>query len=208
MGPWLLSHGRTRRYRTDAAEAAGLQWGRGFSATEGHFGGGDLPPRGGLQWGRGFSATEGIDPGRFWARVTLGFNGAVASQPRKAVAAARLPKAPFCFNGAVASQPRKAALASVPLSSQLGFNGAVASQPRKDIAGTGVTIPCHELQWGRGFSATEGSDINYSISANVRLQWGRGFSATEGSIVARGRGCRAISFNGAVASQPRKGQRL
>ncbi len=39
----------------------------------------------------------------------------------------------------------------------------------------------------------------------MRLQWGRGFAATEGK--SRWRGTRSgIRFNGAVASQPRKGR--
>ena len=157
-----------------------LQWGRGFAATEGSLAaafGGVLPP---LQWGRGFAATEGQDHllgGVFgvllqWGRgfaategrssgvpqVDIpGFNGAVASQPRKGLKKGRKKPHNFCFNGAVASQPRKGLL---PAASTAGvaacFNGAVASQPRK--ADTSHSRPCFRavLQWGRGFAATEG----------------------------------------------------
>ena len=88
-------------------DKSGLQWGRGFAATEGN----RLPAAAMtaalLQWGRGFAATEGesryasVDAGRTasmgpWLRshgrgrvgggevaVRHRFNGAVASQPRK-----------------------------------------------------------------------------------------------------------------------------
>jgi len=82
MGPWLRSHGRT------CAEGAAkygdwLQWGRGFAATEGLTSGASAKVAVLLQWGRGFAATEGEEgwPGSHHRRC---FNGAVASQPRKA----------------------------------------------------------------------------------------------------------------------------
>ena len=58
MGPWLLSHGRVRLPATESSIRP-LQWGRGFSATEGirTVAGEVLDFQ--LQWGRGFSATEG-----------------------------------------------------------------------------------------------------------------------------------------------------
>ena len=59
-----------------------------------------------LQWGRGFSATEG-EEGLRTERVTLGFNGAVASQPRKGGNDCLESMDFLGFNGAVASQPRK-----------------------------------------------------------------------------------------------------
>ena len=58
MGPWLRSHGRTRR-DDDENEEDKLQWGRGFAATEGRT----------IETSRSAEAR---------------FNGAVASQPRKA----------------------------------------------------------------------------------------------------------------------------
>ena len=62
------------------------------------------------------------------------FNGAVASQPRKAAiadGAVTLAKTTG-FNGAVASQPRKVPSSWGKRAVTAGFNGAVASQPRKD----------------------------------------------------------------------------
>jgi len=84
------------------------------------------------------------------------------------------------------------------------------------------------LQWGRGFAATEGRDNFRCIYCGATLQWGRGFAATEGRgqspglrsfhrasmgpwLRSHGRSrnpngniVAANSFNGAVASQPRK----
>ena len=110
-----------------------------------------------------------------------------------------------------------------------------------------------QLQWGRGFAATEGAFAQRIMSLADLLQWGRGFAATEGFApstpitreqiasmgpwlrshgrqVTRGGGRMLIEasmgpwlrshgrgrigpdrpgdccgFNGAVASQPRKG---
>ena len=61
----------------------------------------------------------------------------------------------------------------------------------------------NRLQWGRGFAATEGRTRRKKNRPPRVLQWGRGFAATEGC---RGRAdCSGpTSFNGAVASQPRK----
>jgi hypothetical protein len=107
-----------------------------------------------LQWGRGFAATEGRRPAST-ASFTSSFNGAVASQPRKAAG----PDGPGggCrgFNRAVASQPRKA--------------GAELPERRRRLASMGPWLRSHgrvlirgwawgweALQWGRGFAATEG----------------------------------------------------
>ena len=84
------------------------------------------------------------------------------------------------------------------------------------------------LQWGRGFAATEGrlsrervyparspASMGPWLRSHGRLpaavgtpprqmlQWGRGFAATEG-VDCRQAGIVKTSFNGAVASQPRK----
>ena len=37
-----------------------------------------------------------------------------------------------------------------------------------------------ELQWGRGFAATEGAEYIPIAKFIKELQWGRGFAATEG----------------------------
>ena len=65
------------------------------------------------------------------------------------------------------------------------FNGAVVSQPRKarePIATVSSSLP---LQWGRGFSATEGGVCSSNHPGGMTLQWGRGFSATEGDFDSR-----------------------
>ena len=98
---------------------------------------------------------RGVPPSR--PRVTaIGFNGAVASQPRKVTGDAQRKQSQTAsmgpwlrshgrvtcgrltlgstngFNGAVASQPRKGRAARRDLAAgHWCFNGAVASQPRK-----------------------------------------------------------------------------
>ena len=131
MGPWLRSHGRTPAGRAQPAVAT-------------------------LQWGRGFAATEGTSAAYAACRSMNGFNGAVASQPRKGQSgqgmrllqpslqwgrgfaategrpsSASVPRR-SSFNGAVASQPRKVLVCRYACCLLRSFNGAVASQPRKD----------------------------------------------------------------------------
>ena len=159
------------------------------------------------------------------------FNGAVASQPRKASRTAS-GAAPRCrasmgpwlrshgrgdcddmddaqqrsFNGAVASQPRKDLAPAGGGSDARGFNGAVASQPRKGR----VRLLGHTNQrwasmgpWLRSHGRV--SVGSSSVSPSM-LQWGRGFAATEGCPDHPGDTCPRC-FNGAVASQPRKDER-
>ena len=202
MGPWLRSHGR-KENRIPPKDSAWLQWGRGFAATEGRLSRervyparspasmgpwlrshGRLPaavgtpPRQMLQWGRGFAATEGERRSRRRGTARR-FNGAVASQPRKAESSSMSSQSASCFNGAVASQPRK---------------GIARSSHMRDyaIASMGPWLRSH----GRMKSGTDQSTAH-------KLQWGRGFAATEGST-GRSRSRSPSSFNGAVASQPRK----
>ena len=84
------------------------------------------------------------------------------------------------------------------------FNGAVASQPRKVVATAAETAADSLLQWGRGFAATEGPGWTAGRWPDVSLQWGRGFAATEGEARRAAGRKKKRSFNGAVASQPRK----
>ena len=83
-----------------------------------------------LQWGRGFAATEGQNIG-FPRKILLGFNGAVASQPRKGACLVsgyiRLDLPLQWGRGFAATEgcPQPSALLHVRC-----FNGAVASQPR------------------------------------------------------------------------------
>ena len=203
MGPWLLSHGRGKSKSAGGGKVK-LQWGRGFSATEGPTPAAQGDDMTALQWGRGFSATEGSASRRSWSSMT-GFNGAVASQPRKG--SSRSPTPPTVR----------------PLQWGRGFSATEGFiRPRR----------CHavvRLQWGRGFSATEGSGggpgskpgraasmgpwllshgriVGFQKAGTGKsLQWGRGFSATEGPPPHRSRPQNTnLSFNGAVASQPRK----
>jgi hypothetical protein len=94
---------------------------------------------------------------RFPPRVC--FNGAVALQPRKG-GRPLLPRLDDeSFNGAVALQPRKAPTDRRRPTRPACFNGAVALQPRKVVAPC-VTLPKRcQLQWGRGFAATEGDTV-------------------------------------------------
>jgi len=94
----------------------------------------------------------------------------------------------------------------------------------------GLFFSCLELQWGRGFSAAERTSCRHHPDRFNTLQWGRGFSAAErvrGITTTKGepslqwgRGFSAAertlktslgltigSFNGAAASQPRRGMR-
>ena len=61
------------------------------------------------------------------------------------------------FNGAVASQPRKVCWQCHKRIHGRCFNGAVASQPRKVFSVCKNARPAKRLQWGRGFAATEGA---------------------------------------------------
>ena len=87
-----------------------------------------------------------------------------------------------------------------------GFNGAAALQPRKVTRGTLARLPHGLLQWGRGSSAAEGILKRLDDVLEDRLQWGRGSSAAEGWPPTSPSRCRASSFNGAAALQPRKGR--
>ena len=72
--------------------------------------------------------------------------------------------------------------------------------------GTLARLPHGLLQWGRGSSAAEGILKRLDDVLEDRLQWGRGSSAAEGWPPTSPSRCRASSFNGAAALQPRKGR--
>ncbi len=180
MGPWLCSHGRTDQRAPSTASGTGLQWGRGFAATEGGAQAHHLRPaldasmgpwlcshgrpppfcatpasQGRLQWGRGFAATEGHRQFLGWSPTLSGFNGAVALQPRK---------------GLAGRGPRGVLQASMgPWLCSHG-RASAASRNRRSQS---------PLQWGRGFAATEGQNRDH-------------------------RPPDRLCFNGAVALQPRK----
>ena len=179
-----------------------LQWGRGFAATEGDPSHGRSSVGELLQWGRGFAATEGRQLGKDCGRLA-GFNGAVASQPRKGRAGAQ-GHCPLCrFNGAVASQPRKGPhdkVGNIGHRASMGpwlrshgrqvkgkqcaslkcFNGAVASQPRKAVF---LIRSASYKQASMGpWLRSHGRVVldPFTGSGSTGLQWGRGFAATEG----------------------------
>ena len=142
---------------------------------------------------------------RTFTPTTRRFNGAVASQPRKGRAAdGGEPDAAASMGPWLRSHGRSKSMGMGP-AAVAGFNGAVASQPRKAAVAVEVDPPVVALQWGRGFAATEGAFGRLTGAAEARLQWGRGFAATEGH---RRNPMSDVpsSFNGAVASQPRKGR--
>ncbi len=131
MGPWLRSHGRRNHpaRMEDVFDASMGPWLRSHGRTVGQWWFAALPR---LQWGRGFAATEGGQTSR------------------------RKEGQPGRFNGAVASQPRKAPRSCSTSGTSTRFNGAVASQPRKVRTAVAGRPSSQRLQWGRGFAATEG----------------------------------------------------
>ena len=109
-----------------------------------------------------------------------GFNGAVASQPRKVDVGAGLGAVAEASMGPWLRSHGRAHGSSPFENRRSSFNGAVASQPRK---GNPVWIAARgkgPLQWGRGFAATEGEGDLPPMTSTKTLQWGRGFAATEG----------------------------
>ena len=106
------------------------------------------------------------------------------------------------FNGAVALQPRKDLGRSNQTPRRRASMGPwLCSHGRE--GGDWLVTAAFRLQWGRGFAATEGQRVRRLPLHESLLQWGRGFAATEGRRYARlPRWQRR--FNGAVALQPRK----
>ncbi len=87
----------------------------------------------------------------------------------------------------------------------LGFNGAAASQPRR--AGT-ASRRCAERRASMGprlLSRGEWTQA-WSECDGCSLQWGRGFSAAE-RLTSALVSSRYTCFNGAAASQPRRGHK-
>ena len=179
MGPWLRSHGR-ESWRRMSWQVIGLQWGRGFAATEGRRDPAAGFRAGMLQWGRGFAATEGAV-----VRVTIVVSAAASMGPW------------LRSHGRLATSTR--GLIADWLQWGRGFAAT-------EGGGGAMSVETFcQLQWGRGFAATEGTASGCSTSTQpATLQWGRGFAATEGASPAPARRSGRSGFNGAVASQPRK----
>ena len=107
MGPWLRSHGRPEATYPIRALEGMLQWGRGFAATEGTLCPVYAPRANALQWGRGFAATEGDElPTVLLSAVNASMGPWLRSHGR-APKILTHPANLDGFNGAVASQPRK-----------------------------------------------------------------------------------------------------
>ena len=201
MGPWLRSHGRSERLE-QWQDAHTLQWGRGFAATEGCTSHSCWPVMPRLQWGRGFAATEGL-----WWRCLRSPRYRLQWGRGFAATEGSCQPPPTCetndgFNGAVASQPRKGRQQHHAGAARVASMGPwLRSHGRVDAFA--VISASTLLQWGRGFAATEGRHHCQPRRTACTLQWGRGFAATEGVTIASP--CRLeCGFNGAVASQPRK----
>ena len=226
MGPWLCSHGRSQGgcHREAARQcfngAVALQ-----PRKENHLNG-FLYIAPGLQWGRGFAATEGN------GRVAMGRGQWLASmgpwlcshgrRPRRlrVVAVQLASMGPWlCSHGRFDRGISPASHDGL----QWGRGFAATEGARRPQE----ACRCYPLQWGRGFAATEGrvgrrglprrgcfngavalqprkgESDETTLQWRSRLQWGRGFAATEGGRSQRN-GPKEESFNGAVALQPRK----
>jgi len=179
MGPWLRSHGRGPTWRPCRCpcQASMGPWLRSHGRQAGWSA---APWSEQLQWGRGFAATEGPR----WIGLGSG--------------AGRASMGPW-----LRSHGRRRPWAERGCGGSASMGPWLRSHGRDNSRAAG-TMP-KWLQWGRGFAATEGGVPRASKWPAWLLQWGRGFAATEGCGAGRSRG-ESIRFNGAVASQPRKGQ--
>jgi hypothetical protein len=70
--------------------------------------------------------------------------------------------------------------------------------------GSGGRVRMSVLQLSCGLATTEGRCTVAACGIAQPIQWGRGFAATEGSRRPATSSASRCSFNGAVASQPRK----
>ena len=156
MGPWLLSHGRNRSWQILGTGDAGLQWGRGFSATEGGGRGTFAESALLLQWGRGFSATEGcsrvsaiVIPA--WLQWGRGFSATEGHRRNwRDHPLSRASMGPWLLShGRERHQLQHFRERQASMGPWLLSHGRLHRRQRS-------WLPCHQLQWGRGFSATEG----------------------------------------------------
>ena len=203
MGPWLRSHGRVELHAAIWQPGIGASMGPWLRSHGRAIYLGSTDDDTGLQWGRGFAATEGGIPSRF-RPCTRCFNGAVASQPRKADESVRAVRGQSRFNGAVASQPRKGGRGvgrGIRPDASMGpwlrshgrrppalrrrasppsFNGAVASQPRKAPSAGLPSIGGGRASMGPWLRSHGRPVMPRNRTSFFELQWGRGFAATEG----------------------------
>ena len=159
-----------------------------------------------LQWGRGFAATEGPCSRAMISWPSTRFNGAVASQPRKVHPADhRGPPARRASMGPWLRSHGRSPSAEPSRSTPPASMGPWLRSHGRLSAGHVAYLHSNLLQWGRGFAATEGPRSGAPGADAGRLQWGRGFAATEGRSRPTRSAGETACFNGAVASQPRKG---
>ena len=109
-----------------------------------------------------------------------------------------------CFNGAVALQPRKAhTVVPVHRHWRVASMGPWLCSHGRELVVRDTQPDLYELQWGRGFAATEGPSRWSGRSRD------RGFNGAVALQPRKVRHCPtnpspSPSFNGAVALQPRK----
>ena len=162
----------------------------------------------------------------------MSFNGAVTSSLRRVPGRSLCRKATSCFNGAVTSSLRRAAAVKEQLWDEARFNGAVTSSLRRAAVVAGVDgiavasfngavtsslrrVICRAvsgpgyggLQWGRNFIVTESEGWGANRSPCGGLQWGRNFIVTESGLSLGGLPGSHSSFNGAVTSSLRRGNK-
>ena len=156
-----------------------LQWGRGFSAAERRHrnAAGELGKTASMG-PRLFSRGEDDTPA--WSRPgEASFNGAAAFQPRRVVSGAAPTGEKSGFNGAAAFQPRRGWWTRQRAPTRSSFNGAAAFQPRRASIIL-LTNPISKASMGpRLFSRGEGLCRMRISPGTFSLQWGRGFSAAE-----------------------------
>jgi len=110
-----------------------------------------------LQWGRGFSAAEGLTVAQAIAIVEEASMGPrLFSRGRALRNEGERLRISASMGPRLFSRGRKATLAS-PTLTGTRFNGAAAFQPRKAWDNVEYCVIAILLQWGRGFSAAEGS---------------------------------------------------
>jgi len=133
----------------------------------------------------------------------MSFNGAAAGQPRK-----DLPIRVWTDERSASMGPRLDSRGRTASANRKPERVAASMGPRLDSRGRAKfharVSAALELQWGRGWTAAEGTPPTPPTPPAIPLQWGRGWTAAEGAVSPRA-APRPTCFNGAAAGQPRKG---
>ena len=130
------------------------------------------------------------------------FNGAMTSQPwiRRNVSP-RIAESLTSFNGATTSQPWIQP-APRPLSARRScFNGAMTSQPWIPELKIQYTTDVTNLQWSHDLSAMDTTGTEAAIGATQLLQWSHDLSAMDMRTVPTLCAPRWNNFNGAMTMQ-------